>query len=330
MKKWICLLLVAMLLAPALAEEDEAEYYDEYEEEYEEYEDEDYDDSDEYDEYGDYEYEDDLDYEDEWEESIDIGDGQRLQLGEEVQLDLDGDGTEESVCAIMEREDEMEFLSVSVEAGENFYEYDSDVIYGGAAYAADMDGDGNPELLLTGDEASADYFTWCLKFSREDGLNPLPFADANRGENTGDYYESGYGRIVAIDGQTLTMVGSQDALGTWMCSRQFTLRDGKFELDDGGIWIVVDDLDDPDNWEYRCLTVAQPISVTLEDGSQSTLEPGTKLLITETDKTSFAGYQTEDGQRGKISIAPDVEEGWGSLVDGKHEYDCFEYIPYAD
>lgn len=309
MRKWICLALAAMLILPALAGEAETDEYEVYDEaaDAEEFE----------------------DYEEE-EEPVELGSGQKLEMDEVYYLDLDGDGTEEIVRAKMMENDEDENLSLLVETDELIYNYDSYVISDEAAYAADLDGDGRMEILLSGDEASYDYFTWCLKFSREEGLQPIPFADANRGENTDEYFDSGYGRVAAIDGNQLTLVGSQDALGTWMCSRQFTLRDGRFELDDGGVWNVAENFDDPEIWEYRSLNVTKELPVTLEDGAESTLPVGTRFLITSTDKQSFVTYQTQQGDRGKISITPNTEEGWGFLIDGASEYDYFEFVPYAD
>ncbi len=293
MRKWICLILSALLFVPALAEDEE---YADSEEVFE----------------------------------VDIGDAQQLNMDEATYVDLDGDGVDEVVIARMQENDEDENLSVQVETDELIYNYDSYVVYSEAAYLADLDGDGALEILLTGDETSEDYFTWCLRFSREEGLRPIEFADANRGENTDGYFDCGYGRIAAIDGNTLTLTGSQDALGTWMCSRRFTLRDGRFELDDGGVWRVAGDLNDTELWEYRSLITTRPLPVTLEDGSSSTLPVGTSLLVTETDKVSYVGYLTSDGARGRISIALNTEEGWGFLIDGRSEYDYFEYIPYAD
>lgn len=293
MKKWLCLALVALLCLPALAEDGD-------------------------------------DFEDYAREERAIEGAQQLMMDEVYYLDLDGDGADEIVQARMEENYEDENLNLLVETDELVYTYDTYVAFAEAAYAADLDGDGALEILLTGDEASADYYTWCLKFSREGGLEPILFADANRGENTDGYFDSGYGRFDGIDGNKITLTGSQDALGTWMCSREFTLRGGRFELDDGGVWRVAEDFDDPENWEYRSLIATREIPVTMEDGSEGTLPVGARFLVTETDKQSYVGFLTEDGLRGRLAIEPNAEAGWGFLIGGRSEYDFFEYVPYAD
>ena len=255
---------------------------------------------------------------------------QELAMDEITEIDLDGDGTLETVRPQMQLVDWDEELQLLVQTDEMPYFYDTYIIYADGVYAADLDGDGTIEILLCGDEASADYSTWCLKFTPEQGLQPIPFADANRGENTNEYFTWGYGRIIEIDGDKLTLLGSQDALGTWWCTREFTLRDGRFELDDGGIWKMIDIFDDPDTWEYRCLTLIRDLDVTLEDGSAATLSAGEKMIVTETDKTSYVNFQTQSGIRGTIPIEPNTAEGWGSLIHGISENEYFEYVPYAD
>ena len=255
---------------------------------------------------------------------------QILTLEEVCEIDLDGDGTPEIVRPQMQGFNGEENLQLLVETEEKIYFYDTFILYANGAYAVDMDGDGVPEILLSGDEASADYFTWCLKFDPALGIQAVPFADANRGENTDEYFDSGYGRIIAINGDKLTLLGSQDALGTWWCTREFTLRDGRFELVDDGIWHVVFDTDDPETWEYSSLELIRELDVTLENGSAATLAPGEKLVITDTDKVSYVGFQTQTGTRGTIPIEPDIEEGWGFLIHGISEYEYFDYIPYSD
>ena len=255
---------------------------------------------------------------------------QRLTVDEICEIDLDGDGTEENVRPQVEGYFGEDYLQLLVETEDKVYFYDTYIAYPDGVYAADVDADGNPEILMCGDEASSDYYTWCLKFDPELGIQAFPFADANRGENTGEYADAGYGRIIEINGDTITMVGTQDALGTWWCTREFTLQDGQFELNDDGIWHVIIDKEDPDTWEYRCLELIRGLNVTLEDGSEATLSAGEKMLITETDKVSFVGFETQSGTRGTIPIEPDVEEGWGFMIYGVNEYEYFDYIPYAD
>ena len=77
----------------------------------------------------------------------------------------------------------------------------------------------------------------------------------------------------------------------------------------------------------------QNIAATfVEDGGQTEGEiaAGTRFVITASDKTSVAWFQTEDGREGYFSIAPDEERGWGCTVNGVPESELFEMVPYAD
>ena len=70
--------------------------------------------------------------------------------------------------------------------------------------------------------------------------------------------------------------------------------------------------------------------LTLEDGSEATISAGEKMVVTETDKVSFVGIETQSGTKGTVPIEPDVEEGWGFTIYGENEYEYFDYVPYAD
>ena len=259
-----------------------------------------------------------------------LGEAQQLTMDEIYEIDLDGDGEPETVRCQMQGFDEERHLQLLVETEEQVYFYDTYIRYTDGVYATDLDGNGTLEILMCGDEASADYFTWCVTFDPAQGLQAIPFADANRGENFDEYFDCGYGRIIAIDGSTLTMMGSQDALGTYWFTREFTLRDGRFELDDDGIWYAVTDLENPDTWEFNSLELIRELNVTLEDGSAATLPAGEKLVISETDKVSYVGFQTRSGTKGTFPIAFDETEGWGFQINGINEYEYFDYVPYAD
>lgn len=264
------------------------------------------------------------------EEALTLESGEALALDQKIEMDLNGDGTKETVCLRMQGPANEECLQIVVtDADGAVYTKDTDIHSVEGMYAVDLDGDGAMEVLLSGDVYSDDYVTWCFRYDGA-ALVPLQFADANRGDNTDGYFDYGYGMITAIEGCSLTMAGSQDVLGTWMASRVFTLRDGRFELDDGGLWKMADVTGDPDVWEYRCLTLTKELKVTLEDGGEAVLNAGERMVITQSDKTSIVYFQTKDGVRGSFPIEPNLEDGWGSLIYGAPEYDAFEYLPYAD
>ena len=248
-----------------------------------------------------------------------------------VRLDLDGDGEQETVYWETVREDEYsEKCMLTVTLGDGtVLTYAPDFEYALGVYAADMDADGGAELLISGDEASDDYVTVCLRLFRG-RLEPLMFADCSRGTENRGYDRWGYGMVTAIEGSSVTLTGSQDVLGTWFASRTFALSDaGVFEFADSGKWVRDPVSLDGEAWEYAGLTAKRDLPCTAEDGSYAVLPAGTRLMILASDKET-ADFVTESGLRGTLDIERDWDRGWGYRVDGVPEEDAFIYIPYAD
>ena len=95
--------------------------------------------------------------------------------------------------------------------------------------------------------------------------------------------------------------------------------------------VAVDALDAVVLKRDGALTVAAPLEYADLDGNPvGTLQPGDKILIVASDKQDMAQFITPDGTEGVLAISPNYEKGWGLLVDGVSEDECFEYVPYAD
>lgn len=254
-----------------------------------------------------------------------------LAMNEKMEIDLDSDGEKEKVQLRMEGVEDEACLRIIIEGSDGAMNiYDTWIMYPETCIATDMNGDGRMEILLSGDLQSDDYCTWCLNYDLEYGIRPLMFVDANRGMNTGEYQEQGYGKIISIDGNYLTLRGSQDVLGTWMADRIFTLENDTLNFADTGMWIMQDMTDDEFTWDYFCLTPIKEVPVTFEDGTEGTLAAGEKFVITFSDKVSVAGFMTQEGKKGSISLTENTDEGWGHMIAGVPDYEYFEYIPYAD
>lgn len=251
-----------------------------------------------------------------------------------VQIDLDGDGREESVAYAMIPDDFEPYLQLQITTADGTaLTYDTGVIYAESAWACDINGDGLVEMFAWGDVMSDDYYTFCLHY--EDGvLKPVLFADVERGENGKGYYKWGYGSLISADPEkaTVTLYGSQDALGTYFMGRTLKLDvDGLFETADDGWWVrdVSDLLADEEAWEYGALKLKTSVPCEI-DGKAEVLSAGDQIIITGTDKQTQVSFVARDGRTGLLAISEDYERGWGFLVDGVSEDDVFEYVPYAD
>ncbi len=252
-----------------------------------------------------------------------------LSDGQSVEMDLDGDGDLETLTFRVAGSDMDgdEHAEIAVEDDGETTGWNSEVLFYPSAYAADIDGDGIVEILVCGDWASADYATYCLHW---DGgtFTQLPFANASRSGDGGDYLYYGYGYVQAIENGLLTLCGSQDVLGTYFGTRVFALQNGTFEFADDGLWrFPLDEY----SWD-RALVPTQDIAATFVEGGAETegvIPAGTPFIITASDKMSVAWFQTEDGREGYLAIAPDEARGWGFTVGGASEDELFEMVPYA-
>lgn len=247
-------------------------------------------------------------------------------------VDLDGDGANEGIgWAMVPNEYGEAFLTLTVTTADGeALTYPTSILYG-AVYLADLDGDGAAEILLSGDVMSDDYYTFCVRYA-DGALTEVLFADVGRGDNGDGYHKYGYGAVTAIDGNRLTLCGSQDVLGTWMAARDFTLTPAwRFETADDGLWRREADLSDAEVWDYAALRLKAALPYADPDGNPAgTLQPGDSILITASDKREIAYFAAPGGVQGTLKLSPDYEKGWGWLVNGQSEDALFEYVPYAD
>lgn len=250
-----------------------------------------------------------------------------LDLNAKNEIDLDGDGAPESIQLKLEGAEGEEYIALYLFGADgSFYSYDIFALYLLGAWTADLDGDGLMELMVECDYYSDDYAVFCFNYSEDAGMTVTQFTGLDRFETTDAYTDAGYGRITAVDGNRITLLGSQDVLGTWMAERDFLLENGKFELQDGLFRFVTTEED----WEYRPLMPQIGLDVTLEDGSWARIGAGEKMLPIASDLNSIVHLITEDGFVCSLEIERNTETGWGYLINGEPDEEIFEYIPYAD
>lgn len=226
--------------------------------------------------------------------------------GTPFELDLDGDGSPETVCWYKEASEPLftvESAQGFAPASLNFGNEKKDRIW-----LADLDGDGVIEILRSGDFASDDEFTSCRHY--HDGefevlAFPMELSDGTFGNGT----------VYAIDGNALTLDGYLHLIGSHYALRTYALVDGsRFEPIDDGI--------------YRCTFAVEADELSFEDGAQTvlaeipyegidgtrdgTLVPGDVILLTATDNVGRLWFKASDGRAGIIRV-------W--RVDESNEFD---------
>lgn len=253
----------------------------------------------------------------------------------EFSIDLNGDGAPETIAWTMLPGEFDSYLTLYVEnSGADVirHRHETDIIWATGVYLADFDGDSEFEFLLSGDVMSDDYVTYCVDYKPE-GLSNIPFKNTFRGDGYDEYYEYGYGYVSEIKGNIITLMGSQDVLGTYFGSRQFSFMDGVFETCDDGLWYFDIDAADPEMWEYRALIPVTEIPAVFvnEEGQETEgkLNAGERIMIYASDTETVAWFVCENGTFGYLNLEPDVEN-WGSMIGGVSESELFEFVPYAD
>lgn len=259
--------------------------------------------------------------------AVEIDGADVFALNEKTQADLDGDGAAETVILEMEGVPGEEYLALYLFGADgSFYTHEMYVMQLIEAFAADINGDGMKELFVVCDYYSDDYATFCFNYNEAGGMNVLTFADINRYAESAEFTGEGYGKVTAVNGNTITLTGSQDILGTWLASRDFALVNGGFELVDGLYSFETQESD----WEDRPLITVDALDVTLADGSSATFPAGEEFLPTASDRQSMVQLVTRDGIECSIEISYNDETGWGWLIGGVPDEEIFEFIPYAD
>lgn len=236
-----------------------------------------------------------------------------------VQADLDGDGTEETLQIVEQlNEDGDSSIGIDVIKNGQHCQAMTDIRVQERLLLSDMDGDGLPEILLTGDEMSDDYLTRCWRY-RDGQLQTVPF-------ESGDVLYCGV--IDVVTDNLISVFATVDALGTYTGFRYISYEDGAIRFADED-WTIGTDGYTPE------LTVKQDIYVLSAanvdgDGSEETLlEAGTKILLGHTDGRTYVTFVSDTILWGTILLE---EDEWGShtYVNGLPEEDVFEGIEYAD
>lgn len=234
------------------------------------------------------------------------------------EVDLDGDGELETV-AVMDvlHEDGEACMGIEVKKGGKRVHVETDIIVQEALYLVDLDCDGLPELLFTGDECSDDYVTYCWKFI--DGkLITIPF-------ETGDKLDGG---VMTAHMGGFECFSTVNALGTYTGFRDLYF-DGAMLAYVQDDWLIGTDSYTPELVLKQDIYVLTGMGDEGDFGEETLLEAGTHIFLDCTDGRTWVSFRAENGEEGIILLE---ENDWGSPtnVNGMPEEEVFEGIEYAD
>lgn len=247
---------------------------------------------------------------------------EELAVGEvrtPYETDLDGDGVAETVAVLdVDYETEGSYMGIEVKKGQERCRKVTDIIGPARLFLDDVDGDGLPELIFSGDECSDDYITYCWKYTGGK-LVPIPF-------ETGEVLGGG---VAGAHEGVLDTFTTVNALGTYTGYMQIRCEGGVL-VNTEEDWLIA-------RPEYYVpeLTVKQDIYVLVNGGDEgdfgeeALLEAGTRIYLERTDGKSYVTFRTDGDMAGTILLE---EDDWGSytFVNGMPEEEVFEGIEYAD
>lgn len=237
-----------------------------------------------------------------------------------VEVDLDGDGMIETVSIVDVLEEDGEaYMGIEVRKGTKHSFAKTEIIGCEKLFLTDIDGDGSPEILFSGDWCSDDFITYCWRY-KEEALVPVPFENGERLS----------GGIAAVSPYQLQIFTTVDALGTYTGYTDMRFEDGVIVYD-ADTWTI-----GGGEFEFTpMLLVKQDIYVLSsvgdegEYGEEATLSAGTTIYLLETDGSTYVTFMTENGTYGVI-LLEDNGSGCPTFVNGMPETDVFEGIEYAD
>lgn len=166
-------------------------------------------------------------------------------------------------------------------------------------------------VLISVDLASEDYATYCFTGAGTNGiLEPVSHI---------------YGFVTGIQDEKAYIGGHVDVLGTWMASTWYALDPVSLSLshDKATPWLLYCKAD-------QAIEVSKALKVQLEkDGSyqEATLQPGTKLILIQTDAETYVDFELDDGAKGKLSF---TRSSYGTtLIEGMDDYKWFRELRYS-
>ncbi len=250
----------------------------------------------------------------------------------QITYDIDGDTVVETV-RLIEYQDSysMDYTLIEiVDNGESIYfgSGDADMPpFGEVLCLMDVvPGDPYVEIILSGDMMSSDYITHILRYDGKT-ITPATMVSAYDGEVYTGIFGHFYG--MSEEGNILIDDGV-DALGSFWALRDFAHQgDMRFGYAENSTWTRLGDYGGLWDMEYGpALTVKLPLPIYMSGTAPEVLAPGTKIIVTETDRESFVNVVLQNGGWGRIDLEWKKGE-YRAYIAGLPEDDYFEYLPYA-
>ena len=253
-------------------------------------------------------------------------------LNQTLELDLDGDGVMEEL-SIVALEDEYGDYDLTFIEENTQTAFNTGIRKDGVVIITDLDPlDRYLDIFATGDLMSSDYSTCCLRYTAED-FHSVKFFDST----FGCYRDYFFGELINLEEGKASFSCYIDVLGTFKatCTYEYSPVTATFKMGDGGLFKMdYSSWSKKEMWQYQSIRTKKELPVFIENEAglliESTLDPGTSILLTETNKKDTVWFTTADGTRGIIkNYKLGKMDGFTSTIDGKDPESFFKELRYS-
>lgn len=252
----------------------------------------------------------------------------KVEPGEVIELDVNGDGTDEAIWFTTEWSDEtysstlvLHRTEESADAADAETTFEIRDIYGTCT-------DG---YLLYTEEQEPYLYVEFLSDNDWRHLEICELADFETADgfgHKGNVTSAVYGSFIS-DSSAFPLYTRLDMLGTYTVEKMYTIGKNGMPVSEDSLYTIVNGAED---WE-SALQTEREIRVQMHaDGSservEETLPKGTRFKVRRTDGKSMVEIELEDGRFCDILVERKEGEYLYS-IDGISEYEYFQNLPYA-
>lgn len=251
----------------------------------------------------------------------------KVEPGEMLELDVDGDGTEEQIWFTTEWSDETYDSTMMFHRTEGIENPDAETVF----EVKDIYGSFTDAYLMYTETQEPYLYVEFLSDNDWRHLEIIELADfetADGFSHKGSVGNAVYGNFIS-DSSAFPLYTRLDILGTYTVEKTYAISQNGMPVSEDPLYKIVDRSDD---WEYA-LKAEREIPVQMHvDGSDEKVEEilpkGTKFKARKTDGESMVEMELEDGRRCDILVEMKSGEYLYS-IGGVSEYEYFNNLPYA-
>ena len=209
---------------------------------------------------------------------------ENIALDAPFEADLNGDGVSETLTWRYAGDgDGEDCLCLEVTSGAQTADYPTAISHDEAMWLTDM---GGPALVVTGHDEDGEGRTLVLRYTADgrirytaDGrIREVMFRADDREKVAEEYYSpAGYGILVSMSGDEITLEAQADVLGSWRARRGYVLNENDRFVFTDAPWQSAEDPENPESWSFPALTTVRSLEYTADGRIREVMFPTTAI-----------------------------------------------------